>query len=178
MQDTKHQQRGVTLIESAIVAAVAVIVLSTAVPSFKQQQARRQVEGPAAELAADLLFARSEAVARNQGVRISFHAPAGGACYVLHTGDAGDCTCSGSTPAACANGAQQIKTVWLPAARAVSVQANVASMLFHPVRGTTTPTGSIKVQGAQGYAVQHVVNVLGRVRSCTPGAAMPGYKPC
>jgi type IV fimbrial biogenesis protein FimT len=173
-----RRQRGVTLIETMVVSAVSVIVLGTAAPSFRQMSARHQVEGPAIELASNLLFARSEAISRNESVRVSFQSPAAGACYVLHTGDAGDCVCSGSGPALCSNGAREIKTVLLPAGRPVSVQSNVASMLFHPVRGTTTPAGTVKVLGANGYAIHHVVNLMGRVRSCAPAANMPGYKPC
>jgi type IV fimbrial biogenesis protein FimT len=171
------KQAGLTLVEAVTAMSVAAVLVGAAVPSFKQMNARRQVEAPAVELATDLLYARSEAIARNESVRVSFFAPPAGACYVLHTGDAGDCTCNGSGPAACANGAREIKTVLLPAGRPVTLQSNVASMLFHPVRGTTTPTGTVKVQGG-GYAIHHVVNVMGRVRSCTPGGVMPGYKPC
>jgi type IV fimbrial biogenesis protein FimT len=175
---SRSKQSGFTLVEGIAAMAVAAVLVGAAVPSFKQMNARRHVEGPAVELAADLLHARSEAIARNEGVRVSFQNPAAGACYVLHTGDAGDCVCSGAAPAACINGAREIKTVWLPAGRPVSLQSNVASMLFHPVRGTTTPAGTVKVLGSNGYAIQHVVNIMGRVRSCTPGAAIPGYKPC
>jgi type IV fimbrial biogenesis protein FimT len=179
MQSNRNtRQRGVTLIETMIVVAVSAVVLGTAAPSFRQMSARHQVEGPAIELASDLLFARSEAISRNESVRVSFQNPAAGACYVLHTGDAGDCVCSGTGPAACSNGAREIKTVLLPASRPVSVQSNVATMLFHPVRGTTTPAGTVKVLGANGYAIHHVVNIMGRVRSCAPAANMPGYKPC
>jgi type IV fimbrial biogenesis protein FimT len=173
-----RRQRGVTLIETMIVVAVSAVVLGTAAPSFKQMRARHQVEGPAIELASNLLFARSEAIARNESVRLSFQSPAAGACYVVHTGDAGDCVCSGSGPALCSNGAREIKTVLLPASRPVTLESNVASMLFHPVRGTTTPAGTVKVLGANGYAVHHVVNLMGRVRSCAPAARMPGYKSC
>jgi type IV fimbrial biogenesis protein FimT len=173
-----RRQRGVTLIETMIVVAVSAVVLGTAAPSFKQMRARHQVEGPAIELASNLLFARSEAISRNESVRLSFQSPAAGACYVVHTGDAGDCVCSGSGPALCSNGAREIKTVLLPASRPVTLQSNVASMLFHPVRGTTTPAGTVKVLGANGYAVHHVVNLMGRVRSCAPAARMPGYKSC
>jgi type IV fimbrial biogenesis protein FimT len=179
MQSSRNnRQRGVTLVETMIVVAVSAVVLGTAAPSFRQMSARHQVEGPAIELASDLLFARSEAISRNESVRVSFQSPAAGACYVLHTGDAGDCVCGGSGPALCSNGAREIKTVLLPAGRPVSVQSNVASMLFHPVRGTTTPAGTVKVLGANGYAIHHVVNLMGRVRSCAPAANMPGYKPC
>jgi type IV fimbrial biogenesis protein FimT len=173
-----RRQRGVTLIETMIVVAVSAVVLGTAAPSFRQMSARHQVEGPAIELASNLLFARSEAISRNESVRVSFQSPAAGACYVLHTGDAGDCVCSGSGPALCSNGAREIKTVLLPASRPVTLQSNVASMLFHPVRGTTTPAGTVKVLGANGYAVHHVVNLMGRVRSCAPAARMPGYRSC
>ncbi|HSN31534.1 MAG TPA: GspH/FimT family protein [Ideonella sp.] len=174
---SKHRQAGLTLVEAVAAMAVAAVLAGAAVPSFKQMNARRQVEAPSVELATDLLYARSEAIARNESVRVSFFAPAAGACYVLHTGDAGDCSCSGSAPASCTNGAREIKTVLIPAGRGVTLQSNVASMLFHPVRGTTTPAGTVKVQGS-GYAIHHVVNIMGRVRSCTPAGAMPGYKPC
>jgi type IV fimbrial biogenesis protein FimT len=169
---TQGKQSGFTLVEGIAAMAVAAMLVGAGVPSFKQMNARRHVEGPAVELAADLL------IARNEGVRVSFQNPTAGACYVLHTGDAGDCVCGGAAPAACSNGAREIKTVWLPAGRPASLQSNVASMLFHPVRGTTTPAGTVKVLGSNGYAIQHVVNIMGRVRSCTPGAAIPGYKPC
>lgn len=176
--ETGGRQAGFTLVEAVAAMAVAAVLVGAAVPSFKQMQLRRQVEGPAVELATDLLYARSEAIARNEGVRVGFQSVAAGACYVLHTGDAGDCSCNGTGPAVCSNGAREIKTVLLPAGRPVTVQANVASMLFHPVRGTTTPAATVKVLGANGYAIHHVVNIMGRVRSCTPGAGIPGYKPC
>jgi len=36
----------------------------------------------------------------------------------------------------------------------------------------------LRVLGANGRAVHHVVNVMGRVRSCSPLNAMPGYTAC
>ena len=175
---TGRTQRGLTLIECTMTAAIAVIILGSALPSFQQINARRQVEGPAVELATNLVFARSEAVSRNESVRVSFQTIDAGTCYVVHTGSADDCECSGSGPAQCANGAREIKTVLLPAGRAVTLQSNVSSMLFHPVRGTATPTGTLKLIGPLNHTVHHVVNLMGRVRSCTPTGNMPGYKPC
>ena len=66
-----RRQRGVTLIETMIVVAVSAVVLGTAAPSFKQMSARHQVEGPAIELASNLLFARSEAISRGTTVTVS-----------------------------------------------------------------------------------------------------------
>ena len=62
----------------------------------------------------------------------------------------------------------EIKTVVLAAADRVSVGANVASIAFDPLHGTSTPTGTLRLVDAGGRAVHHVVNVMGRVRSCTP----------
>ena len=54
-------------------------------------------------------------------------------------------------------------------------------MLFDPLHGTSTPAGTLKITGASGRAVQHVVNVMGRVRTCSPQGAAPalaGYRVC
>jgi len=174
----RKSQRGITLVECTMTAAIAVIVLGSAMPSFQQMNARRQVEGPAVELATNLMFARSEAVSHNESVRVSFQTTDAGACYVIHTGSASDCECGGAGPAQCANGAREIKTVRLPAGQPVTLHSNVGSMLFHPVRGTVTPTGALELDGPLNHTVRVAVNVMGRVRACTPSGNMPGYKPC
>ena len=51
-------------------------------------------------------------------------------CYVLHTGLAAQCACDAPGPAVCDAGAEEIKTVRLPASERVVLQANVASILF------------------------------------------------
>jgi type IV fimbrial biogenesis protein FimT len=61
------------------------------------------------------------------------------------------------------------------------VQANVASILFDPLHGTSTPTGTLRVVADSGRAVHHVVNIMGRVRTCSPAGAAPvvaGYRVC
>jgi type IV fimbrial biogenesis protein FimT len=45
------------------------------------------------------------------------------------------------------------------------------------MHGTSTPTGTLRLVGGRGRAVHHVVNVMGRVRSCTP-AGVPGWRAC
>jgi type IV fimbrial biogenesis protein FimT len=103
-----------------------------------------------------------------------------GSCYVIHTGAANQCDCQSAAatqPATCTGGAQEIKTVRLLGAHGVALQG-VASMQFVPVHGTVTPTGTLHVSGSHGLAIDHVVNVMGRVRSCSPGSTMPGYKVC
>ena len=175
---TLRQQRGVTLIEAAIVLAVLGIVTTSAAPGMTGLLDSRRLDGAATQLATDIQYVRSEAVARNQPVRRSFYANADASCYVIHTGLSAQCTCAADGPAQCSGTAEQIKTVALPVAQRIGVQANVASLLFDPLHGTSSPTGTLRVLGPQGRAVHHVVNVMGRVRSCSPMNTVAGYRAC
>jgi len=171
-------QRGVTLIEACMVLAVAGVLVGAAVPGLQGVIDVRRIDGTATQLATDLQLVRTEAVLRNEPVRFSFHARADAICWVLHTGAAAQCTCDGPGAAVCTAPATEIKTVQLAANDRVRVQANVASMLFDPLHGTSTPTGTVRIIGAQAREVQHVVNVMGRVRSCSPQGSVPGYRAC
>lgn len=174
----KHT-RGFTLIEATIAVAVTGVLLTIAVPSLQRQIDTRRIDGIAKEMSADLQFARSEAVARNEPVRFSVHADAtGSSCYVIHTGLAAQCSCSIPGPATCSGNAQQIKTVALSATQRVSIEANVSSLLFDPLHGTSTPSGTLKITGADTRAVHHVVNIMGRIRSCSPQASVSGWRAC
>ena len=175
----KHpaSQRGITLIEAVAAMAIAAIAVSTVAPGFQGLVARKRLEGIAAQLATDLQYVRTAAVARNEPVRISFHTDPAGSCYVIHTGTKAQCSCSGQAPARCSGDAEQIKATYLPATQQIGLQANVGSILFDPLHGTSTPTGTARVTGSQG-AIHHVVNVMGRVRSCSPEGALPGYRIC
>jgi type IV fimbrial biogenesis protein FimT len=177
MHKHPESQRGVTLIEAVLTMTIAAIAVSTAAPGALGMVARKRLEGVATQLATDLQYVRTETVSRNEPVRISFHTDPGGSCYVIHTGAKAQCSCTGPAPAACSGGAVQIKTVYLPAAHQIAVQASASSILFDPVHGTSTPTGTARVIGTPG-AIHHVVNVMGRVRSCSPEGVMPGYRAC
>jgi type IV fimbrial biogenesis protein FimT len=168
------KQRGVTMIEVCIVIAIACILAGSALPSFTESLDKRRVEGVSSEVGTDLRYARSEAVARNTGVRVSFYP----ACYVVHTGNRADCQCDGQGPAVCTGGAVQLKTVNTASARGVHVVANVSSMRFDPSHGTTSPTGTVCTVPASGRSVHHVVSIMGRVRTCSPAAAGAPCAPC
>jgi type IV fimbrial biogenesis protein FimT len=173
-----RRQRGFTLVEACAVIGIVSILATAALPNLQGLVDGRRLDGAATQLATDIQFVRSEAVARNLPVRLSFYPSAGGSCYVVHTGNAEQCACDTSGPATCSGDAQQIKTVAFTAADRVSLQSNAASVLFDPLHGTSTPTGTLRVIGQQGRAVHHVINVMGRVRSCSPQGAMPGYRVC
>jgi type IV fimbrial biogenesis protein FimT len=177
-QPANTRQRGITLIEACIALVVTAVVASSAAPGMRNLIDARRLDGAATQLATDIQFTRTEAVARNQPLRLSIHAIAAGSCYVVHTGNANQCACTAPGPAQCSGGAQQIRTMTISAADRVALQANVGSVLFDPLHGTSTPTGTLRLIGADNRAIHHVVNVMGRVRSCSPHAAVPGYPAC
>ena len=59
----------------------------------------------------------------------------------------------------------------------MQIRSNSASMLFDATKGTVTPTGTLRVQAGVG-SVHLVVNVMGRVRSCSPEGRIPGQRSC
>jgi type IV fimbrial biogenesis protein FimT len=64
---------GFTLTELIIVVAIAAILMTIAVPSFRTMSRNMTVRGAADELVANIQFARSEALRINQTVSLSFN---------------------------------------------------------------------------------------------------------
>jgi type IV fimbrial biogenesis protein FimT len=175
---THIRQRGLTLIEACITLAIVSILVGTAAPSFIEARTKATLDGSAGELVTDLYLARSAATGHQQGARVSFHTVASGSCVIVHTGDTADCTCDGDGVAQCSSAAALIKGNYFPGSRGVSVAANVKSIRFDPTHGMATPAGTVRLATADGHVVHHVVNVMGRVRTCSPGASAKGYKAC
>ncbi len=175
---TARRQRGVTLVESLIGLAVAGVLAGAAAPGFEQLRQRRHFEGAVAQLETDLHLARSEAVAQNRSVRISFRADEAGSCYVIHTGAADACRCDATGAAQCVSGQLSFRSVRFAGNGPIRLQANVPSILFDAHLGTVTPTGTMKLVGPDGRAVHVIINLLGRVRSCSPGGAVAGQPKC
>ncbi len=175
-------QRGFTLIEAALTLAILAVLVCGAAPNFVGLIERQRLAGLAAQLATDVQFARSASVQRNEALRLSFYSAAWGSCYVVHSGARNQCACAAtSTTATCTGDAVQVKTVVVPASTGLSVQANAASILFDPLHGTSTPTGTLRAVSPTAGSIHHVVNVLGRVRTCSPDGAtpaVPGYRVC
>lgn len=173
-------QRGHTLIETTATGTILALLLCSAIPSFSGLIERHRLTGLATQVATDLQFIRSTSIWRNEPLRLSFYNVSAGSCYVVHSGTRPQCTCSvASGTAACTGGAVPLKTMALPASTGLTVQANVTSMLFDPLHGTSTPSGTLRVTSTAG-SIHHIVNVLGRVRTCTPdlAPALPGFRTC
>jgi type IV fimbrial biogenesis protein FimT len=172
-----HRQAGVSLIECAIVTTITALVLGTALPSFDEARQRRHLEGVAAQLETDMQLARSEAVARAEPVRIRFAQDGEGSCWVMHTGASSACSCATAREARCDGAGSILRSVQLPAASGLRLEANSSSIQFSPDLGTVTPTGTLRLSTAAGH-LNLVVNVMGRVRSCSPGGSLPGLPVC
>ncbi|MBX9715056.1 MAG: GspH/FimT family pseudopilin [Burkholderiaceae bacterium] len=178
----RQRQRGFTLIEAALTLVILALLAGAAAPGFRGLIDRQRLAGVAAQLATDVQFARSESVLRNEPLRLSLYSAAWGSCYVVHSGARSQCSCAlASATASCVGDAVPVRTVVLPASDGLGVQANVTSIGFDPLHGTSTPTGTLRVVSPRAGSIHHVVNLLGRVRSCSPGVpgpAVPGYRAC
>ena len=167
--------RGFTLIETVAVLAVMLILASQALPNWIDFIERKRLSEAAANLATDLRWVRMEARARGEPLRVSVLSEA---CYAVHTGASSACRCGGTGEAAvCTGSGQVIKTVRLEGT-GLRLASNVSSMAFDPEHGTVTPTATLRVIGPSDRAIHHIVNVLGRVRSCSPQGAIGGLRAC
>lgn len=171
----KHQS-GVSLVEMAVVGAIGAVLVSVAAPNLGAAIERRAVEGASAQFETDVQLARSGAVARNEALRLRFE----NNCYVMHTGPADGCKCEASGTPVCTAGAVPLRSVSYGATAGVSLASNVRYMVFDQNLGTVTPAGTVRVVGTSGAEVRSVVNVMGRVRQCSPAGAgaMAGYAVC
>ncbi len=173
-----RRQAGLTLIESLMALAVVGVVLGSVLPAFGTALERRHLEGAAAQLETDILYTRSQAVAANESLRMRFQQHAGGSCYVVHSGPDLACGCLPDGSASCVGDGRSFRSVGFAAGGGVQLQSNVGAILFSPNLGTSTPTGTLRLVGRETRAVHLVVNLMGRVRACSPGAALIGYPAC
>lgn len=174
-------QRGFTMVELMTVLVIAGVLLSLAIPSFREMLARNRVEGVASELATDLQYARSEAVSRNMPVGLI----AGANCYtvfVVGTTPASSCTSLGT-------GGVAIKavTIDVPATSLAFTSNNAQPFIqFDPVRGMATDAGGandwsgfVNVSTTVGsWQLRADVTNFGRAKACSPSGTFKGYPSC
>jgi type IV fimbrial biogenesis protein FimT len=148
-------------------------------PSFTSLRQRADLAGVAAQLETDVQFARSQATAMGHPVRLTLRESAGATCYMVHTGPAAQCECGGGEAgASCSGEAELLRSVALAASGSVQVRSASKSVAFDPLKGTVTPTATLRVEARDGRAIHQVVNLLGRVRSCSPSGRLGGELAC
>lgn len=175
-----RSQHGFTIIELLAVTIIVVILLGLAIPSWRDTAARKRVEGLFVELQADLEYARSEAVARNAAVQVSF----GTGCYVVHLGSA-TASCTATTKSVSPTAAE-LKSQLLGSSPPVSITPQDALTLisFDPMRGiaswngTGTQAGIALASTAGAWQLLVTLSAVGRVNVCSPGGSIKGYPQC
>ena len=171
--------RGLTLVELLCVLAISAVLLGGAWPMFLELQARQALQSQAALLETDVYFARSQALSSGQAVRLSVQAMANGAtCYVVHTGPAHACRCSGGGQAVCDVDTRLLRLAEQGGPSRIALAPAQRSVLFDPGKGTVTPTATLRLTDPQGRGIHQIINIMGRVRSCTPTTGLAGLRPC
>jgi type IV fimbrial biogenesis protein FimT len=176
LHTTAAHSRGLSLVECLVVVAIGAIVVGSSAPGFGRIADRHRLEGAAAQLETTFQYARGLAVTRQQPVRIGFQQSSQFSCYVVHTGGARDCDCMAPVTT-CKAGAEALATTRFDAESRLRAKSNSASMLFDADRGTVTPTGTVELQNRQGDVVHVVINIMGRVRTCST-TGMSGFGRC
>lgn len=172
------RQRGVSLVETMVVCTVTAVTLGVGLPGFGALAERKRLESAAAQIETELQYARSLAVAQGRSVRASFSNAKGQGCYVIHSGGPGECVCSGDDrPALCTGGALAERSFYMPSGGSVNLRSNTGSIGFDPVKGTITPTATVRLTSRSGAGLNLVVNLMGRVRTCSP-TGLAGYRAC
>jgi type IV fimbrial biogenesis protein FimT len=175
---SRRSQAGITLVETTVVSSVLAVLTGLAAPSFDSSIQRRHLEGAATQLETDIHHARMLAVARNAPLRMSFLSGVGGSCYVIHTGAANQSTCAADGSPVCQGEAVAEREVRFEPGGPVGLRSNSRSVLFDPTKGTSSPTATVQLQARNGSAIHQVMNIMGRVRSCSPAPAISGYRRC
>jgi type IV fimbrial biogenesis protein FimT len=174
-----RRQRGITLLECCVCLTILCILVGSALPSMTSMLDLQRLRGVSATLVGDLHLMRSEAILRNADVRMSFHAAGGGSCYVVHTGPSSACSCASTGQALCSGPqALLLSARYWQVHGAQQVAANVNSILFDPRVGTASPGGTVRLTDSAGREIRHIVNLRGRVRTCSVQGALGGHPPC
>jgi type IV fimbrial biogenesis protein FimT len=202
-----RRSTGLTLIELMVAVAVAAIILGLAAPSFSEYIVTQRLRSIHAQMATDLQFARSEAVARSAYVSVRFQADSGLTCYVIFTRPdpaitpplPDTCDCTAAPGARCSSyptSTTELRTVTIPQELKVRIlppsplptpQPDTVS--FDPrsagLRFPAADTASLVANGFQmessaegNRSLRMIVLPSGRPRLCTPVGSTLGGSPC
>lgn len=175
-----RHQTGVTLIELMIVIVIATILLALGIPSFQDALDKNRLKSAAETLKGDLQFAKSEAIKRNQNIRVDFSVSGNNWCYGITEKD--DCDCNNTTLGADEScEIDGIRKVILGTEyRGIALNdITPPDFSFDHVRGTTFAE-SITFQSPRQKELRVVVSRMGRIRTCSPANEknVPGYPSC
>ena len=174
---SKVRARGLGMVEAMCTLCIASALMGGALPMLQQMVAGQGLLAQANLLMTDLHVARAEALTNNQNVRLSVNAAAGaGSCYVVHTGPLNACSCDGAGKTRCDAGSTVLRLV--EQTNGIRLAALNRPLTFDASNGTVTPTATLRMTDREGRAVNQVINLVGRVRTCSPNASIVGIRRC
>ncbi len=173
----RRPRRGLSLVELLCVLAIAIVLLGGTLPMLNDLRQGQRLQAVAALLETDIHLARSTAISTGQPVRlVVVAATTGGSCYMLLAGTADVCTCNDRGEARCDGDAQPMRVEFQPAAQGVALAALPRPLVFDGRKATVTPTATLRLSARDGRSIHQVVNIMGRVRSCTPYGSVGGLR--
>ena len=153
----KHQQEGITLLETVIALTLVAFLTSVAVVCYIDQLPKARLNGATRQLLSDLMLARRQAVSRTQRVKLFFpdnqHYKI---CYDANgDGSVDDCEGNGTI--------KNIQTSY----HGVTITPPTTPPTFLPL-GTAEPLGAtIEVKNASGSRALTIIRT-GRIRMTSP----------
>jgi len=174
----RRPEHGLGLVELLVVLAIAATLLASALQAMRGIGQRHALESVAALLETDLRLARAMALAQDAPLRFEVQVPAAqSSCYLIYSGPAGSCSCRSDGTASCQAGGRTWRAAAQPAEDGVRILHSGRPLLFDPGKGTVTPTATLVVTDRDGLAIHQIVNLMGRVRSCSP-QGVGGLRAC
>lgn len=167
MQQRRHQTGG-SLVGQLVTVTVAGVLLVSALPGLSEAQDRHRLDSLVAQIETEMQFARSLAVARDETVRVHFINDAQGSCYVIHTGSPRQCSCGTDGTASCNGPGEVLRHATQATADGIRISSSASEIGFDASLGTVTPTTTLRLESRRGRRVNLVLNIMGRVRSCSP----------
>ncbi|MBL8346808.1 MAG: prepilin-type N-terminal cleavage/methylation domain-containing protein [Rubrivivax sp.] len=175
-QFARRRERGLTLLELAIVMAVLAILGAMAMPSMAARLRAERLQATAEMFAADIADARHEAARRGQTLHVDAMAasssnPTSGPAWCWSVATAAACPCGDAAAAA----ACRLKAV--PAKEHPGVQLVQAQPVHVQPDGQANPVlAAVFAAGDRQLQVQ--VSRFGRARVCDPGGASSRVPRC
>lgn len=171
------------MVELLVAVVIMGVVLTLAVPAFNDLIARERLRGTNAQLLADLKYARSEAVQRNQAVGFNFRSSSAMTCYAIYEAQAGgECDCLRSTNTCIGDEysapATLLKLMQLSRDSGVSMSTDAPTFTVNQFRAGHSRDLTITLRSDRGAQLVTTVNTRGLVTTCSPDSSMPGVPAC
>jgi len=177
LKKNQHTSKGFTLIELLITVVILGILISLAAPSFFGILESRKLIGATDALSSTLRYAQTEAIKRNENMRVQFTASSTSEwCYGVNVNAACVCTTANSCVV---DGVEKVtrSTDFTNVTASDDPSGTINySVSFTPLRGFSS--GETALFGiADGRQTKVIVNSLGRIRICTT-SDVGGYPSC